>query len=171
MNVLKKIVLKISSQEKKIEYYKKLGVKLGENCSIVGRVDFGSEPYLIKLGNNVRVSNNVCFVTHDGGMHVLRNLNLLKDADKFGRISVGNNVFIGMNSIIMPGVSIGDNCVIGAGSIVTKNIQDNTIACGIPARKIKTVDEYYRDNRDKVDLTKNMNAEDKKIYLLKKYNV
>lgn len=171
MQVIQNIKYRLMSPEQKLDYYKRLGVKMGENCSIVGKVDFGSEPYLIKLGNDVRISNNVSFVTHDGGVHVLRNLGLLENSDKFGTIEIKNNVFIGMNALIMPGVTIGNNCVIGAGSIVTKNIPDNCVYAGIPAKKIKSIDDYFNDNKLKVDFTKNLTRKQKKDYLLKKFNI
>ncbi len=55
---------------------------------------------------------------------------------------IGNNVYIGNNVIILPGVTIGNNVIIGAGAVVTKNIPDNSVAVGVPARVIKTADEY-----------------------------
>ena len=85
------------------EKYRDLGVKIGENFSNIGPVDFSSEPYLISIGNDVRISMNVHFVTHDGGMHVIRQYKGIP-ADLFGTIEIGNNVFIGMNTIILPGV-------------------------------------------------------------------
>lgn len=57
-------------------------------------------------------------------------------------IRIGNNVWIGMNSVILPGVSIGDNVIIGAGSIVTKNLPSNVIAVGNPCKVIKNKDIY-----------------------------
>ena len=55
---------------------------------------------------------------------------------------VGNNVYIGNNVIILPGVTIGNNVVIGTGTVVSKDIPDNSVAVGVPARVIKTADEY-----------------------------
>jgi acetyltransferase-like isoleucine patch superfamily enzyme len=59
-------------------------------------------------------------------------------------ITVGSNVFIGSDSIILPGVSIGDNSVVGAGSVVTKDVPTGTVVAGCPARVVKSVDEYKR---------------------------
>ena len=101
---------------------------------------FGSEPYLISIGHHVTVTSGVQFVTHDGGVWVFREQD--PDIDVFGPITIGNNVFIGINAIIMPGVSIGENCVIGAGTVVTRSVPSNTVAVGVPARKIATIDEY-----------------------------
>lgn len=150
--------------------YRAGGVKIGKRFSAVGPVNFGGEGYLIELGDDVRISCGVYFVTHDGGMHVIRQYKNIP-ADSFGKIKVGNNVFIGMNSIILKGVTIGDNVIIGAGSIVTKDIPSNSVVCGSPARVIETIDEYYEKNKDKIDLTKNMSAEEKREYLIKKFNI
>lgn len=142
---------------------------LGCNCEIYPKVSFGSEPYLITIGDNVRVTNGVAFITHDGGLWVLRNTGQLKNADSFGRIEVGNNVHIGINATILPGVTIGDNVVIGVGSVVTKDIPSNSVAAGIPARVIETLDDYYNKKKDNVYFTKNMDPKDKKKYLLNKF--
>lgn len=110
-----------------IDLLRQKGVKIGAECSFVSCPTF-SEPYLVEFGNNVRVSSNCSFVCHDGGRFVLDNLYPQESPFyKFGKIKVGNNVFIGMNSIILPGVTIGDNCIIGAGSIVTKNVPTGEI--------------------------------------------
>jgi acetyltransferase-like isoleucine patch superfamily enzyme len=144
-------------------------INIGTGCAIYRGVSFGSEPYLIDIGNNVRITKGVNFITHDGGMWVLRNNGMLKDADAFGRIKVGNNVHIGLNSTIMPGVTIGDNVVIGVGALVTKNIPSNSIAAGVPAKVIKSIDEYYEKHKDTVDYTKHMTTKEKAEYLLNKY--
>ncbi|MFZ3132384.1 MAG: acyltransferase [Desulfosporosinus sp.] len=171
MNIFKRIKLWHADPFIRAEIFKESGMNIGEHCQIFSRVSFGSEPYLIKLGDNVRVTAGVTFITHDGGIYVLRNLNLLENADYFGRITVGNNVFIGVHSIIMPGVNIGDNCVIGAGSIVTKDIPSNSVAAGAPARVKKTIDEYFEKYKDLVDYTKSYSSKDKELYLSKKYNL
>jgi acetyltransferase-like isoleucine patch superfamily enzyme len=64
------------------------------------------------------------------------------DLDVFGPITVGSNVFIGINAIIMPGVTIGDNVVIGSGAVVTRDIPSNSVAAGVPARVVRSLDEY-----------------------------
>lgn len=104
-------------------------------------------------------------MTHDGGISVLNNLNFFEEKmDKLGRIKVGNNVFIGMYVKIMPGVTIGNNVVIGLGSIVTKDIPDNSVACGVPARVIKTIDEYGESIKDKIYPTSELNKIQKRKY-------
>jgi len=120
---------------------KKLGVKIGENCRLFS-ANFGSEPWLISLGNHVELSNGVQFTTHDGGTWVFRNEERYKKVIKYGKIVIKDNCFIGMNSIILPGVTIGENCVIGAGSVVTKDIPDNSVCVGVPARVICSTKDY-----------------------------
>ena len=101
------------SPRHKINYLRKRGCTIGKNCQIIGNVDFGSEPYLITIGDNVRFSNGVSITTHDGGVWVLRHLDKqLADIDKFGKVQIGNNVHIGMESVIMPNVTIGSNVII-----------------------------------------------------------
>ena len=139
---------------------------MGKGCKIYPTVDFGSEPYLITLGDHVRITGRVQFVPHDGAVWVLRHLyQEYEDIDLFGRIRVGNNVHIGMNAIIMPGVTIGSNCIVGCGAIVTKNIPDNSVAVGVPARVIKSIDDYEQKNRACFVHTKGMSYEQKRVFL------
>lgn len=174
--ILKRIKNKLVKKNKVVdelpidEQVRSLGVKVGKNFSVTGKVDYSSEPYLITIGDNVRISDNVNFVTHDGGMYVIRQYKNIP-ADSFGKITVGNNVFIGMGSIILPNVIIGDNVIIGAGSVVTKNISSNSVAVGIPCKVIESIDEYYEKNKNNIELTKNMNEKEKKEYLYKKYKL
>lgn len=144
------------------------GIKIGKGVEIGKNINFGSEPYLIEIADNVRISSNVNFITHDGGLWTLRKMNLLENADFFGKIIIEENVNIGMNATIMPGVKIGKNSIVGFGSIVTKNVPSNTVVAGIPAKKIETIQEYYEKKKDKCDFTKNMNYKKKKEYLLRK---
>lgn len=147
--------------------YRLKGVRIGRGGEVYKGVNFGSEPYLITLGDHVRVTAGVQFTTHDGGLWVTRNLGYGKDDDLFGRITVGNNVHIGLNAIVMPGVTIGSNVIIGCGAVVTRDIPDNSVAVGVPARVIETVDEYYEKHRHAVVGTKSMSPEEKQAFLLK----
>ena len=168
MWLLKVILSKFEMARSPIEFLRKKGAKIGNSCSIASNVQFGSEPYMITIGNHVRLTENVRLVTHDGGLWVVRELKEeYKNADIFKPIVIGNNVHVGVNSIIMPGVTIGNNVIIGCGAVVTKNIPDNSVAVGVPARVIETVDEYIEKNKDKYIDTKNLSAEEKRKTLEK----
>ena len=152
-----------------IKYARSLGVKVGDNCRILGMTDstFGSEPYLIVLGDHVTVTSEVSFVTHDGGIWILRNE--FEDIDIVTPITVGNNVFIGIKSIIMPGVSIGNNCIIAAGSVVTRDVVDGMVVGGVPAKPIKTVTEYRESALKRALHIKGLSSEAKRTYLLEHF--
>jgi acetyltransferase-like isoleucine patch superfamily enzyme len=125
-----------------VEFARAIGVRLGDNCRLLGltRKTFGSEPYLVQLGDHVSLTGNVRFVTHDGGVWVFRDRE--PNIEVVEPIIVGNNVFIGLGSIILPGVHIGNNCVIGAGSVVNRDIPSNSVAAGCPAKILGSIDEY-----------------------------
>lgn len=144
--------------------------KVGTGCEFYPSFTaLGSEPYLIDIGNNVRITAGVRFCTHDGGMWVLRNNEMLKNADFFGRIKIEDNVHIGWNSIIMPNVTIGHDSIIGCGAVVTKDVPPRSVVAGVPARVIRTIDEYYEKYKDKVDFTKNLSRKEKEAYLIEKF--
>lgn len=146
------------------------GVRMGERCKIVNssRTSFGSEPYLIKLGSHVEVSGNVTFITHDGAAWVTREQH--PDLDVFGTIKIGNNVFIGNGSILLPGTEIGDNCVVGAGSLVRGKLEGNSIYAGVPVRRIRSMAEYTEKIISLGLPTKGFSIKEKKSYLLKHFS-
>lgn len=122
-------------------FTKYLGVSIGKNSRFTGKkISFGSEPYLITIGDNVTITPGVKFQTHDGGVALFRKE--YPGLNVFGKITIGNNVFIGEDAMIMYGVTVGDNVVIGARSVVTKDVPSNTVVAGVPARMIKTLEEY-----------------------------
>ena len=124
-----------------LKYAKKIGVNFKGECKLYGNPGWGSEPWIITIGNNVHITAGVRFVTHDGGTLLFRDK--VPDLEITKPIVVGDNVYIGNCVIILPGVTIGNNVVIGAGAVVTKDIPDNSVAVGVPARVIKSTDEYF----------------------------
>lgn len=154
----------------KTTYARKLGVRIGKGGQILANPYkcFGSEPWLIELGDHVDVTEDAKFFTHDGGIWVARGLKPeLNKYDSFRPIKVGNNVMIGVRVQIMPGVTIGDNVIIGGGSIVTKDIPSNSIVAGAPARKISELDKYLEKVTGNIVPTKQMTAEEKRKYLMR----
>ena len=149
----------------------KRGMRVGKNCQFISPgPNFGSEPYLITIGDNTTVSFDVAFVTHDAGTRVLRNLAADGTKEKqtviYGEIKIGNNSFIGCRTTILPGVKIGNNCIIGAGSVVNRDIPDNSVAAGVPCRVICGLDEYNEKHKDDFLYMVGLPDERKKSFLL-----
>ncbi len=156
--------------QEQLQAYKKKGMKVGKGCDFVSPgPNFGSEPYLIEIGDNTTVSFDVAFVTHDAGTRLLRNLaknEKEKQTVIYGKIVIGNNCFIGCRTTILPGVKIGNNCIIGAGSVVNRDIPDNSVAAGVPCKVIGTLDEYKEKHKDDFLYMVNLPYEEKKRFLL-----
>lgn len=84
--------------------------------------------------------------------------------DVLGKIRIGANCFIGTQTIILKNVTIGDNCIIGAGSVVSKSVPSGSVAAGVPARVIETVEEYYEKNKVNFDDTIGWPSRQKRQY-------
>ena len=152
-----------------IEEAKKNGMNVGKNVSFIDTPNFGSEPYLISIGDDTTISFDVVFVNHDGGTRVVRKLpNQNKETVIYGKIKIGNNSFIGCRTTLLPNVTIGDNVIIGAGSVVTRDIPSNSVACGVPCKVICTIDEYIKKHENDFEYMVSLPFEEKKKYLLEK---
>ncbi len=120
----------------------KNGLIIGENCSIARScVIDESHTWLIEIGNNVTITERCVILAHDASMR--------KDLGytKLGNVKVGDNVFVGVNSVILPNTTIGDGAIIGAGSVVSGNVEANSVYAGVPARKIATKDEFLSKHK------------------------
>lgn len=148
MIFLYKIILKLhtSYQQMIQQVYLKIclakGLKVGRNVRFVEVPQFGTEPFLIEIGDETTFSNNVRFVNHDGGQNALHFFKKYEDVRTFGRIKIGKQCLLGVDTIIMPGVEMGDNCILGAGSILTVSTPPGTVWAGVPAKYICTIEEY-----------------------------
>lgn len=123
------------------KYARKLGVKMGTGCHVYGKVSWGTEPWIISMGDNVHITAECRFVTHDGATLLFRDREPTLELTR--PITIGNDVYIGTRAMIMGGVSIGSHVIIGGGAVVTHDIPDNSVAVGVPARVIKTAEEYF----------------------------
>ena len=126
---------------------------MGENCLYMGRI-VPLYPNLIKIGNNVHISSDVSLVTHDDVHSVLNNLSQSKSDDSIfkeniGCIEIGDNCFIGANSIVTNNVRIGSNVIVTAGSLVVNDVPDNSVVRGVPAKKICSIDQLYDIMKEK----------------------
>ncbi len=115
------------------------GLRIGKNFKILQDcIIDDSHCSLIKIGDNVTLAPRVHILAHDASTK------LYLGYTKIGKVNIGNNVFIGAGSIILPNVNIGNDVIIGAGSVVTKDIPDNTVAVGNPCKVISTMEEYIK---------------------------
>ena len=103
--------------------------------------------WLISIGNNVALAPGVHILAHDGSTKQMLGYT------KVGRVYIGNNVFIGAETVVLPNVKIGDDCIIGAASVVTKDIPSSSVAVGNPARVIMTTQEYLQKNKEQMNKT------------------
>lgn len=171
MNICRFISRKLANRnwDSKNAYLRKQGAKIGRNTRLNCTVDsFGTEPYLIEVGDNCLFAGNIHLITHDGGVVVLNNMDYFdgKKMDKISSIKIGNNVYIGFGAYVMPGVTIGDNVIIGAGAVVTKDIPSYSVAVGVPAKVVGDIDTYYNNalKKDILYETLGMSQKNKRKY-------
>ncbi|EPX75374.1 serine O-acetyltransferase activity [Schizosaccharomyces octosporus yFS286] len=117
-----------------------LHIRIGKNFYANNACNF-LDVAPITIGDNVLFGPSVqlCTATHPLDISTRNSGNELAKP-----IKIGNNVWIGLGAIILPGVTLGDGCVIGAGSVVTKDIPANTVAVGSPARVVKEIDQQQQ---------------------------
>ena len=103
-------------------------------------------PNLVEIGDN--------FISAPGSYILAHDASLLAAYGKYklGKTIIGNNVFLGVNSVVLPGVKIGNNVVVGAGCVVTKDIPDNVVVAGNPGKIICTVEDLHRKREEKGEL-------------------
>jgi maltose O-acetyltransferase len=134
-----KLILKIVGTKNntmkfiRIYYLKTLGIKIGNNVHISPKayIDL-HRPKYIEIGNNVKITRWAMILCYDSSKDFIGLHN-----EAYKKVKIGNDVYIGAKSTIMPGVTIGNNVIIGANSVVTRDISSNCIVIGSPAKEIK----------------------------------
>lgn len=157
-----------ASSQQYIDHLRKIGVSVGEDVVIYAptkTIIDEQYPWMIKIGNHVRITTGVIILTHDYSWSVLKAAKGGAVLGASGKVTIGDNVFIGMNAIITRGVTIGDNVVIGTGSVVTKDCPDNGIYAGNPARRIAELDTFFeKRNALQLQEAKELAVEYYKVY-------
>lgn len=116
-----------------------MGVQVGASSRIYIR-DFGSEPFLIKVGKHVTIASGVKLITHDGSGSLA-----IDERGRrywYGEIVIEDNVFVGLNTIVLPGVTIGRNSIVAAGSVVSKDVPCGSVVAGVPAKVIDSFENW-----------------------------
>lgn len=130
---------------------RKMGVSIGKDVHIYSSAHvFIDEnfPWMLTIGNHVHITNGCHILCHDYSWIVGKNYyhNVVGGV---GKVSIGNNVFIGTEAVILMNTEIGDNVIIGAGSVVSGKIPSNCVVAGAPAKQIMTLDEYWERRQKK----------------------
>lgn len=143
MSLTRRIINKLRGNMD-VESLVKKGLTIGENVFInFGCIIDESFCWLIEIGNNVTLAPNVHILAHDASTK--KELGYTK----LGGVKIGNDVFIGAGTIVLPGVRIGNQVVVGAGSVITKNIPDNSVVVGNPAAVVCSYEDYMNKQREK----------------------
>ena len=145
--MMKKIIRKIFPKKKKdfVQSLREKGMRIGERTVIYDSksvVIDETRPWMIEIGDDVKITHGVIILTHGFDWSVLKGV-YGEVLGSCGKVTIGNNVFIGTNAIILKGVTVGNNVIIGAGSVVNKDIPDNCVVAGNPARVIMSLEEYH----------------------------
>lgn len=147
MNWIKEFVYRLRG-EYTTEKLVKMGMKVGKNFKrLNGTIFDPAHCWLIEIGDNVTIAPRVHILCHDASTKQFLGYT------KIGRVTIGNNVFIGAESVVLPGVTIGNNVIIGANSTVTDNIPDNMVVAGTPAKSICSLEKYLTKERERMDIS------------------
>ena len=144
MSFLKEVLYRLRG-EYTTEKLISMGMKVGKNFGRLNGVILDpSHCWLIEIGDNVTLAPRVHILCHDASTKTFLNYT------KIGRVTIGDNVFIGAESVVLPGVTIGSNVIVGANSTVTHDVPEGTVVAGSPARVICTLEEYLNKERNRM---------------------
>lgn len=129
-----------------IKWLKKHGAIIGDDVELFDFSCSAKDASCLQIGNHVTLTGVMC-LTHDASLKRF----IGNDCNKIGRIVIGDNVFIGKNTVILPNVHVGNNVIIGVGSIVTTDIPDNSVVVGNPARVISSIEDFKQKHLDKMN--------------------
>lgn len=143
--LIRKILEYLRGEPQHLEKLLKRGLKVGKNFNRMGGVIIDpSHCYHITIGDNVTLAPRVHILAHDASTFIFFG------KTRAANVTIGNNVFVGAGMIILPGVHVGNRVIIGAGSVVTKDIPDNSVAVGNPAKVISSLDAYLEKEKAKM---------------------
>lgn len=146
-----KRMLGILSSDEYVNWLRSTGIDIGKEVKFFDTknviVDV-TRPWLISIGNYTKITSGVVILSHDYSLSVLRRV-YGEWIGEAGKTKIGDNCFIGINSIILMGTNIGNNVIVGAGSVVNGIIPDNVVIAGNPARIICSLEEYYNKRKSK----------------------
>ncbi|MCQ2468647.1 MAG: acyltransferase [Ruminococcus sp.] len=143
--LLKEIVYRLRG-EYTTEKLLKMGLKVGSNFHrLIGVIIDPAHCWLIEIGDNVTLAPRVHILAHDASTKQLLGY------AKIGKVTIGNNVFIGADSVVLPNVHIGDNVIVGANSTVTRDLESGFVYAGSPAKKITSIEEFINKNKALID--------------------
>ncbi len=146
LKFFRKILKKQSADQIEMNYLRSQGLIVGKNFNSYTPYPFDSGwPWLITVGDNVTFSTNVKILAHDAST------NKVKAHTKIGTVTIGNNVFLGHNVTVCCNTRIGNNVVIGAGSVITKDIPDDVVAAGNPAKIICSIKDFEKKHHENLE--------------------
>ena len=144
MNPIKELVYRLRG-EYTTEKLISMGMTVGKNFGRLNGVILDpSHCWLITIGDNVTLAPRVHILCHDASTKGLLGYT------KIGRVNIGNDVFIGAESVVLPGVTIGNRVIVGANSTVTHDVPDNSVVVGAPAQILCSLDEYLEKERSRI---------------------
>lgn len=145
MNIIKEFIYRLRG-EYTTERLISMGLKVGKNFNRLNGVILDpGHCWLLEIGDNVTMAPRVHILCHDASTKGLLGYT------KIGRVTIGNNVFIGAGTVVLPGVTIGNDVIIGANSTITHDVPENSVVAGAPAKVICSLSDYVEKERRRME--------------------